>query len=58
MVESINLNDGNGRYFIIKCTEDDAYPEARYPMAYAAICAYADQEQENFSSFDLPDVEL
>ena len=57
VVESINLNDGNGRYFIIKCTEDEGNDDC-YPMAYAAICAYADEEQDNFSSFDLPDVEL
>lgn len=43
---------------IIKCTEDDAYPEDRYGMSYEAVKEYADVEQDNFSSFDLPDVEL
>jgi len=58
VVESINSNDIDGRYVIIKCTEDDAYPEDRYGMSYEAVKEYADVEQDNFSSFDLPDVEL
>ena len=58
VVESVNSDDIDGRYVIIKCTEDDAYPEDRYGMSYEAVKEYADVEQDNFSSFDLPDVEL
>lgn len=58
VVESVDSDDIDGRYVIIKCTEDDAYPEDRYGMSYEAVKEYADVEQDNFSSFDLPDVEL
>ena len=58
VVESVDSDDIDGRYVIIKCTEDDAFPEDRYGMSYEAVKEYADVEQDNFSSFDLPDVEL
>ena len=48
VVESINLDGEYGKHFIIKCTEDDAYPEDRYEMSYEAVKEYADVEQDDF----------
>jgi len=54
-VEDVNLNDDAERYFIIKCIDpDDGYPNARYEMTYGDVKKYADTNQPDFSSFDLP----
>jgi len=56
-IESIDFHDAAERYFTIKCLDrdpGDPHQEKRYQMAYEAIIEYADQEQDNFSRFNLP----
>jgi len=58
IVESINLDDEYGRYFIIKCIDDDALHRNCYPMSYEDIRKYMDVEQDKAFMFELPDVGL
>jgi|SaaInlV_125m_DNA_1040241.scaffolds.fasta_scaffold23546_2 hypothetical protein len=44
-IESVDPNDAEGRYFILKSLDpDDEYPDDRYPMAYIDVKKYVDEE--------------
>ena len=53
VIDSIDLEDKEKRYFNLKCL-GDPYPDKRYEMAYVDVQKYADREQPEFSSFYLP----
>jgi len=53
VIESINLQDDEERYFNLKCL-GDPYPKDRYLMAYVDVQKYADREHTEFSDFYLP----
>jgi len=56
-VDSINLEEKEGRYFNIKCLDhdpSDPYQEQRYEMAYIDVKKYADREHPEYSDFYLP----
>ena len=53
VIESIDLEDGEERYFIVKCL-GDPYPDKRYEMAYVDVQKYADCKHPEFSDFYLP----
>jgi hypothetical protein len=52
-IESVDPNDAEGRYFILKSLDpDDEYPDDRYPMAYIDVKKYVDEEHPTFSSYE------
>ena len=56
-VDSINLEEKEGRYFNIKCLDhdpSDPHQEQRYEMAYIDVKKYADREHPEYSDFYLP----
>ena len=53
VIDSINLQDDEERYFNLKCL-GDPYPKDRYLMAYVDVQKYADREHTEFSDFYLP----
>jgi len=53
VIDSINLEDDEKRYFNLKCL-GDPYPDKRYEMAYVDVKKYADREHPEFSDFYLP----
>ena len=53
VIESIDLEDDEERYFIVKCL-GDPYPDKRYEMAYVDVQKYADREHTEFPDFYLP----
>ena len=56
VIESIDLEDKEKRYFNLKCLDDpnDPHHEKRYEMAYIDVKKYADREHPEFSDFYLP----
>jgi len=50
-IASVNLNDEEGRYFMM---ETDEEPGANYPMNYKAVLAHADSTHINYADFNLP----
>jgi len=53
VIDSINLEDDEKRYFNLKCL-GDPYPDKRYEMTYVDVQKYADRKYHEYSDFYLP----